>query len=126
NNRVRRIDARSGRIETLVGNGQAGVPAEGGVAREQPFSTPQGLAVAGDDLWIASVSGQSVWRLNLKTGRIYRLAGTGRRGHTGDGGDPLRATLDGPRGLLRLPSGELCLPEGENNDLRLIDPARRQ
>jgi DNA-binding beta-propeller fold protein YncE len=121
NHRVRRIDARSGRIETLVGNGQPALPRDGGLAREQPFITPQGLAIQGDNLWIASPSGHSVWRLNLQTGVIHRVAGTGRQGHTGDGGDPLEATLDGPRGIALAPSGLLYVAEGENNVIREID-----
>ncbi|MCC2669947.1 MAG: repeat containing protein, partial [Armatimonadetes bacterium] len=125
NHRVRRIDARSGRIETVLGNGQRGLPPEGGVGREQPFSTPQGLAVRGHSLWVASVSGQSVWRLNLKTGRVNRVAGTGQRGHAGDGGPPLEATLDGPRGML-LAADVLYLAEGENNVIRAVDLGRKQ
>lgn len=124
--RVRRIDAATGRIETVLGNGQRGLPQEGGLGREQPFMTPQGLAVEGDSLWVASVSGHSVWRLNLKDGRVCRVAGTGQRGHTGDGGDPLEATFDGPRGMLRSASGTLYLAEGESNVIRAIDPARRR
>ena len=121
NHRVRRIDARSGRIETLVGNGQRALPQDGGMASEQPFLTPQGLAVRGDNVWIASVSGHSVWRLELRTGLIHRVAGTGRPGHTGDGGDPLEATLDGPRGITLTSSGVLYVAEGENNIIRAID-----
>jgi endo-1,4-beta-xylanase len=124
NHRVRRIDARSGRIETIVGNGKGVLPHDGGNARDEPFLTPQGLVVRGDNLWIASVAGQSVWRLDRKRGTIHRVAGTGKRGYTGDGGDPLRATLDGPRGLMMAPSGILYLPEGENNVLRAVDSAK--
>jgi hypothetical protein len=125
NHRVRVIDARTGRIETVLGNGQRALPQEGGLGREQPFLTPQGLVVRGNSLWIASVSGHSVWRLNLKTGRVHRVAGTGRRGHTGDGGDPLDATLDGPRGMMMTASGVLHVAEGENNVIRAVDPGRR-
>ena len=121
NHRVRRIDARSGRIETVVGNGQSALPQDGGMAREQPFLTPQGLAVRDDSVWIASVSGHSVWRLELRTGLIHRVAGTGRPGHTGDGDDPLEATFDGPRGITLTSAGVLYIAEGENNIIRAID-----
>ena len=52
------------------------------------------------------------------------MAGTGKRGHTGDGGNPLTATFDGPRGMIMSPSGILYLPEGENNVLRAVDTVR--
>jgi DNA-binding beta-propeller fold protein YncE len=124
NHRVRRIDARSGRIETVVGNGQNELPQEGGMAKEQPFRAPQGLGVRGKELWIASYSGHSVWRLNLRAGLIHRVAGTGRQGYTGDGGDPLNATFDGPRGLWLTQSGIAYVADGENNAIRVIDAGR--
>jgi sugar lactone lactonase YvrE len=121
NHRVRRIDGASGRIESIVGNGKGELPRDGGNARAEPFLTPQGLAVRGENLWIASVSGHSLWRLDLKRGTIHRVAGTGKRGHTGDGGAPLRATFDGPRGMTMSPSGILYVAEGENNIIRAVD-----
>jgi len=107
-----------------VGNGKSGIPEDGGLAREQPFLTPQGLALRDGRLWIASPSGQGVWRLELASGRIHRAAGTGRQGHTGDGADPLQATFDGPRGVWLAGSGVLCIAEGENNVIRALDTVR--
>jgi len=124
NHRVRRIEATTGRIETIAGNGKRGLPTEGGMARDEPFLTPQGLVVRAESLWIASVSGQSVWRLDLKHGTIHRVAGTGKPDYTGDGGDALKATLDGPRGMTMSSSGILYLAEGENNILRAIDTVK--
>ena len=124
NHRVRRIDATTGRIETVAGNGKKALPHDGGSARDEPFLTPQGLVVRGENLWIASVSGQSLWRLHLKRGTIHRVAGTGKKGLTGDGGDPLKATFDGPRGMMMSSSGVLYLAEGENNVIRALDTVR--
>lgn len=124
NHRVRRIDARSGKIETVVGNGQEGIPQDGGLAREQPVTTPQGLAVYDGGLWLASYRLHRIWRVDLQTGVIRHMAGTGQQGHTGDGGDPLKATLDGPRGMKISPDGILYLLEGENNVLRAFDIGR--
>lgn len=121
NHRVRRIDAASGRIETIVGNGKGALPPDGGVARNEPFLTPQGLAIRGENLWIASVSGHSVWRLDFKKGTIRRVAGTGKRDRIGDGGALLTATFDGPRGMTMSSAGVLYLAEGENNVIRALD-----
>src|SRR6476620_9026083 len=54
-------------------------------------------------------------------GLIHRVAGTGRQGHSGDGGDPLKATFNGPRGLTVGLTGVLYVPDGENNVIRAID-----
>ena len=125
NHRVRRIDSTSGRIETIVGNGTKEFPQDGGLAKEQPLLTPGGIVVHGDDLWITSYRGHMVWRLDFKTGLIHRIAGTGQQGYTGDGGDPLEATFDGPRGMTMSPEGVLYVVEGENNIIRAIDTVRR-
>jgi sugar lactone lactonase YvrE len=124
NHRVRRIDAQTGRIETVAGNGKEGVPQDGGRAREEPLTTPQGLAIYDNGLWLASYRLHGIWRVDLGTGTIRHIAGTGQQGHTGDGGNPLLATLDGPRGMKISPDGILYLLEGENNVLRAYDIKR--
>lgn len=124
NHRVRRIDARTGRIETVAGNGKEGLPRDGGLAREEPLTTPQGLAIYDNGLWVASYRLHGIWRVDLGTGVIRHIAGTGAQGHTGDGGDPLQATLDGPRGMKISPDGVLYFLEGENNVLRAYDIKR--
>ncbi|WP_440594396.1 hypothetical protein [Schlesneria sp.] len=121
NHRVRRIDAKTGHIETVVGTGSEGIPQEGGVAREEPLTMPQGLGIYDGSLWVASFKLQRLWRVDLKTGWIYHKAGTGERGFTGDGGDPRQATFDGPRGMKISPDGMLYLLEGENNIVRAYD-----
>jgi DNA-binding beta-propeller fold protein YncE len=126
NHRVRRIDAKTGVITTFVGTGAEGAPQDGGLAREQPLTNPQGLAVFDGGLWLASYRLHRIWRVDLQTGVIKHFVGTGEQGHTGDGGDPLQATLDGPRGMKISRDGILYLLEGENNILRAYDIGKNQ
>jgi len=121
NDRVRRIDAKTMRIETIAGDGTQGYPQDGTLAKEQSLISPQGLAVHDGDLWIASVSGNVVWRFDLASGMIMRVAGTGQRGYTGDGDSALAATFDGPRGVAMSGDGVLYVVEGENNIIRAVD-----
>src|SRR5262249_40211100 len=79
------------------------------------------LAIYDGGLWVASYRLHRIWWVDLVSGIIRRVAGTGKQGHTGDGGDPLQATLDGPRGMKISPEGVLYLLEGENNVLRAYD-----
>lgn len=124
NHRVRKIDPRTLQIETIAGNGTKGFPQDGGQAAAQPLITPQGLALHDGGLWIASVEGNVVWRLDLATGIIKRVAGSGRRGYSGDGGDALQATFDGPRGVAISTDSILYVVEGENNVIRAFDTVR--
>src|SRR6516165_5034355 len=51
NNRVRRVDAKTGVITTFAGNGQAGhTPDEGGLT-EVPLGGPRSLEITGDGKW---------------------------------------------------------------------------
>jgi len=121
NHRVRKIDSRTQQIETVAGSGTKGYPEDGGIAKSQPLITPQGLAVHGGCLWIASFQGHVIWRLDLTTGVIHRVAGTMRQGYSGDGGAALQATFDGPRGVAMSRAGTLYVVEGENNVVRALD-----
>lgn len=121
NHRVRRIDAESGIIETIAGNGEAALPEDGRLAVEQPLIAPQGPGLLDRHLWLGSYRGQVVWRIDLGTGLIERAVGTGARGYAGDGGNPLDALLDGPRGVKMTDEGVFYLVEGENNVIRAID-----
>lgn len=126
NQRVRRIDAESGIITTIAGNGDKAQPRDGGLAIEQPLIAPQGPAIHNGYLWLASFQGQVVWRINLASGVIERIAGTGERGYAGDGGNPLEATFDGPRGVKMTADGVFYVVEGENNVIRAIDTVHGQ
>ncbi len=98
NERVRKID-RSGRIRTVAGTGTAGFSGDNGPATLAKLNRPS--AVAGDGLgnvYIADTNNHVVRRINAD-GTIVTIAGTGRRGGNGDGGQAVLAELDSPQGL---------------------------
>jgi hypothetical protein len=87
---------------------------------------PRALFIIGDTMWIALREGHSVWRMNIKTGIVNHVAGTGKRGHSGDGGPAKDATFDGPKGIAALFKGgniELYIADTENHAIRKIDAA---
>ena len=43
--------------------------------------------------------GNAVYRLELERGTIHHVAGTGKKGFTGNGGPAKKATLSGPKGI---------------------------
>jgi DNA-binding beta-propeller fold protein YncE len=59
--------------------------------------------------------------VDLETGDIETLAGTGEPGYTGDDGDALEATFNGPRELEMGPDGNLYVADTDNNVIRAID-----
>lgn len=121
NHRIRRVDLSSGTIRTIAGNGEKTMPKDGQQAEGNPMVGPRALFVDGGTLWIALREGHSVWRMDLTTGTLKHVAGTGERGYTGDGGPAREATFDGPKGITVGPEGEVYVVDTENQVIRMID-----
>ncbi len=121
NHRIRRIDLQTGVIRTISGTGEKKFPVEGSASLNSPLSGPRSLAVDQDSIWIAMREGNSIWRIDRKTNKIHHVAGTGRKGYTGDGGPPLQATFKGPKGLVLDAQGRILVVDTENHAVRRID-----
>lgn len=125
NHRLRRIDLKTGRVETLSGDGRKRLPVEGKRIDQVSLFGPRSLAIDDDSIWLVLREGNSVWRIDRKSKRIYRVAGTGKKGHTGDGSDPLDATFRGPKGIAVDSQGRLLVVDTENHALRIVDPSKK-
>lgn len=79
NQRVRFIDAQSGKISTVAGNGTQGFSGDGGLATDAELSSPEAVAVdaAGTTLYIADYASSHLRRVDLVTGIITTVAGNG-------------------------------------------------
>jgi uncharacterized protein (TIGR03437 family) len=97
---VRKIDPK-GLLTTIAGGVQYGSIADG-VLATSAVMVPQGVAVdSSGNLYIsdANIFNIVIRRVDLSTGLIYNVAGTGRPGFRGDGSPALMAELDDPAGL---------------------------
>lgn len=71
-----------------------------GAPEQAAFDGPRGLALAEDALYVADTGNHSVRRIDLGTGHVRTIAGTGRLGRGAPGGsDPLRSDLRTPWAL---------------------------
>jgi streptogramin lyase len=123
NHRIRKVDARTGIVSTIAGNGDRQPPLDGQTAAGKPMIGPRALFIDGGTLWIALREGHSVWRLELTTGLLKHVAGSGKRGFTGDGGPAKVATFDGPKGIAIGPDKCVYVADTENQAIRKIDLA---
>ena len=113
NFRVRKWDKTTGLMSTIAGNGMQGSEGDGGPALAAKLffeagSNPEpsgGLALAGGKLYIAETLSHRVRAVDLTTGMIETVVGTGTAGYAGDGGSARQAQLGGPRDLRRRPTG---------------------
>ena len=113
NNRIRKVDGKTGMIATVAGNGQKISGGEergdGHPAVKAAVSIPYAVAVDGNgDFYVVEQKTTLVRKVDGKTGTIATVAGTGQSGYSGDGGpgnmamlrEPNDCCLDGKGGLL--------------------------
>ena len=124
NRRVRRVDAETGVITTVAGNGDDHHGGDGGPATLAGFDEPNGAALGPDEatLYIADVAGHRVRAVDLRDGTIRTVAGDGRAVHDGDGGPAASSGVHGPRAVEVAPDGTLYILERNGNTLRAVDP----
>ncbi|MEZ4366949.1 MAG: DUF4215 domain-containing protein [Kofleriaceae bacterium] len=121
NHRVRRVDVTTGDITTLAGTGIAGGLGDGGAATAARLSNPAGLAFAPDgDVLVAEFGGARVRRIDLATGVITTIAGTGVAGFSGDGAAATLAKIDRPA-QLAVDGDQLYIADNGNHRIRQVD-----
>lgn len=122
NHRVRRVVLATGIITTLAGTGQHRHSGDGGPAVSAALNEPCALAVDGKgNLYIADQSNNRVRKVDLSSGVITTVAGTGEASYTGDGTAATGAALAGPSGLAIGPDGALYIADTFNGRIRRLE-----
>ncbi len=100
NHRLRRVDMNTGTIETLGGTGERVATPDEAPLAGTPLLGPRSVDTDPEgNAYLVLREGNAVFRVDLRAGRLRRIAGTGERGYTGDGGPALNATFNGPKGI---------------------------
>ncbi|WP_309893490.1 hypothetical protein [Archangium sp.] len=130
NQRVRSI-APDGTVRTVVGTGEKGYGGDGGPALEAKLSFPTGGnpqpggAVVLDGkgtLYLADTENHRVRAVDLATGVIRTVAGTGVAGPSVPEAAALEATLNAPRDLALDGRGRLYIADTDNHVVRRLEP----
>ena len=124
NNRVRQVDGDgTGIITTVAGNGVDGDSGEGGPALEASLSCPADVWAHGSDLiTIADFSNHRIKRVDLGTGLIQTVAGSGTEGDSGDGDSATAARLRNPSSIAVAGNGAIFIADSGNHRIRRVDP----
>jgi len=121
NERVRRVDATTGIIRTVAGNGRRGA-SEDGPALDRSLMGPYYVrALSPRRLLITDTDSHRVRRIDLDLGRIVTLAGSGTGGFCGDGGPSREACLRRPHVALVTADGSLVIGDSFNQRIRIVE-----
>ena len=122
NHRIRRVDAATGLISTVAGEGTPGFSGDGGPATSASLDFPSGIAVdASGNLFIADTSNHRIRRVDAATGLISTVAGEGTASFSGDGGPATSASLYFPHGIVVDALGSLFIGDTSNHRIRRVD-----
>ncbi|RMH06754.1 MAG: hypothetical protein D6704_06420 [Nitrospirae bacterium] len=122
NHRIRRVDPDTGIITTLAGNGKARYAGDGGPAIMASLNEPVAVVVDEEGhLYIADQSNNRVRMVDLATGLIHTVAGSGVAGYTGDGQPAVETGLAGPSGLALDAEGNVYIADTFSGRIRKLD-----
>ena len=118
-NAIYRIPPKTATIHHVAGTGEQGHAGDGGPARVARLGGPKGLALGRGNLYVADTENHVIRRIELETGIITTVLGTGQRGD-GPEPDPLRCALSRPHGVFVDAAGMLYVGDSEAHRIRVV------
>jgi len=119
---VSKVDAGTGIITTVAGNGTFGFSGDGGPATSAQLNAPFGVALdSAGHLYIADTGNQRIRKVDAETGIITTVAGNGSFGFSGDGGPATSAQLKNPFSVAPDSAGHLYIADLGNQRIRKVD-----
>src|SRR5215470_3699615 len=111
NNHRIRVIADDGTMHIVAGAGELGVAADDPTSDRLNHPTNVTFDPMGPptEMWIAAWHNSRVKKVDLTTGDIFDMCGTGKRGFAGNGGTADMATLDLPVAIVFDPAGNLLI-----------------
>ncbi len=121
-NRIRRVDAVTGVIGTVAGNGTYSYSGDGGPATVAGIWGPSGVFLDKmGSLYFADSGNNRIRKVDGTTGIITTIAGRGTSGYSGDGGPAVAASLNSPRGVFVDSSLSVFIADTNNHRIRFIN-----
>ncbi len=124
NHCVRSVDLKSMLVETIAGTGDSGYSGDGGPASKAQFDYVMCIALdpSKRTLHIADLRNRCIREVDLPTGRVQTIAGTGEKAEPTDGARADESSLIDPRAVASDTTGNLYILERNANCLRVVRP----
>jgi hypothetical protein len=121
NHRIRKVNASTGIITTVAGNGTLGFGGDNGPATLASLFQPASVSIdSAGNIYIADESNQRIRKVNASTGVITTVAGIGPYGFSGDYGPATSASLWNPAGIAIDAAGNIFIADTGNNRIRKV------
>jgi streptogramin lyase len=123
NYRIRKVDAATKIITTVVGDGAAKFRGDGGLATDASIRKAYDVALdSAGNLFIADTHNHVIRKVEATTGIINTVVGQGfSAGFSGDGGLATDARLNAPTGVYVDESGNIYVVDTKNDVIRKVD-----
>jgi trimeric autotransporter adhesin len=115
-----RVISANGTLQTLAGTGTLGFATDGAAATASPLYLPTGISVSGNSLYVSETGPHTVRVIDLTTGTIRRIAGSGTQGFSGDQGPAVEAAFDYPAAIAASESS-LYISDQNNDRIRAVN-----
>ena len=120
NNKIRVVNI-AGLISTFAGNGTVGNGGDGGPATAAALYYPGGVALDGlGSMYIADTNNHRIRKVNISTGTITTIAGSGSVGYSCAAGVATAVGLHNPFGVAADASGNIYIADTYNQCIRKV------
>ena len=120
--KIRKIDQTLGLVSTYIGTGNYGDAPNGTSGNLADISTPHDIYFdINGSLYFADTDNNKIKKLYFADNKVYTVAGTGAAGYSGDGGNPLQATMSGPLGIYVSDNGTFYFSDLDNDVIRKVE-----
>ena len=123
NRAVRMVTRSTGIITTVAGTGVSGYSGDGGLATSATMSVPFDVAIdpSNGNFYIADAGIHVIRMVTKSTGIITTVAGTGRKGYSGNGKLAVNASMSTPVAIVVDPTtGNLYISDRDNHAIRMV------
>jgi sugar lactone lactonase YvrE len=123
NNLIRKVTIATGTISTIAGNhALIGYSGDGGPATNAALWHPADVAVdRNGNVYFVDQDNSVMRKIDVVSGVITTMAGTGTSGYSGDGGPATAAQLNFPQGIVVDTIGNIYIADFYNSRIRKIN-----
>jgi gliding motility-associated-like protein len=123
NSVVRRVDANTGIITNIFGNGTTGVGQNGELGPDYELIAPGFIHIdhSNNVLYVSDYGASKIYKMSLSDSTVSLVAGNGTSSYTPDGNQAAGSAISYPMGLTIGTDGLLYYVENGNNIIRRIN-----